>query len=92
MLTKSKFYLISMNMPVRINNIARMYSIIFFVFKSFTKILNELPKIAQSDIEGKQTIGAVNARNIVALKKLSSVGKKPETPAIATAQAFGFIN
>ena len=51
-----------------------------------------LPNNAQSEIEGKQIKGAVKARNIVAIKKFSSKGKKPATAVIATAQALGFIN
>ena len=71
---------------------ASKYSIIFLVFKSLTKILKELPNIAHKDIDGKQTNGAVVAKNIVALKKFSSSGKKPATAVIATVHAFGFIN
>ncbi len=92
MLYKSKYYFISTNTPVRINNNAKIYSIIFLVFKSLTKILSELPNIAHRDIDGKQTKGAVKAKNIVAFKKFSSCGKKPATAAMATVHAFGFIN
>ena len=43
-------------------------------------------------IDGKQTIAAVITKNIVAITKFSSVGKKPDATVIATVQAFGFIN
>ena len=72
MLDKSKYYFISMNTPVRINNKAKIYSIIFLVCKSPIKTLSELPNIAHKDIDGKQTKGAVKAKNIVAFKKFSS--------------------
>ena len=74
------------------SNKANIYSIIFLVFKLLTNILSVLPNNAQREIEGKQINGAVKARNIVALKKLSSKGKKPATAVIATVQALGFIN
>ena len=74
------------------SNKANIYSIIFFVFRLLINILNVLPNNAQSEIEGKQINGAVKARNIVALKKLSSNGKKPATAVIATVQALGFMN
>ena len=72
MLNKSKYYFKSIYTPVRINNNAKIYSIIFLVFKLPTKILSELPNIAHNEIEGKQTKGAVKAKNIVAFRKFSS--------------------
>ena len=71
---------------------AKIYSIIFLVLVLLTKILSEFPNNAHNDIDGMQTNGAVTARNIVATKKFSSVGKKPETAAIATVQALGLMN
>ena len=55
-------------------------------------ILKLIPKIAQMHMEGKQTIAAVMTRNIVAIMKFSSVGKKPDATVIATVHAFGLIN
>ena len=43
-------------------------------------------------IEGKQTMAAVTTKKIVATRKFSSVGKKPDATVIATVQAFGLMN
>ena len=43
-------------------------------------------------MDGKQTIAAVITKTIVAIRKFSSVGKKPEATVIATAHAFGLMN
>ena len=48
--------------------------------------------MAQIQIEGKQTTAAVIVKNIVAIAKFSSVGKKPDATVIATVHAFGLIN
>ena len=50
------------------------------------------PKRAHIHIDGKQTNGAVPATNIVAIVKLSSLGKKAVAAVSATTQALGLIN
>ena len=77
---------------VKTNIIAKIYSVIFLALVFLINILKLFPKIAQIHIEGKQTMAAVVTRNIVAIIKFSSVGKKPDATVIATVQAFGFIN
>ena len=88
---KIKDYFIKTTIAVKTNKIAKIYSVIFLALVFFIKILRLLPKIAQIHIDGKQTIAAVITKNIVAIIKFSSAGKKPEATVIATAQAFGFI-
>ena len=85
---KIKDYFNNTTIAVKTNKIAKIYSVIFLALVFFIKILRLLPKIAQIHIDGKQTIAAVITKNIVAIIKFSSVGKKPEATVIATAQAF----
>ena len=56
------------------------------------KILKLFPKIAQIQIDGKQTTAAVIVINIVAIKNFSTVGKKPDAAVIAIVHALGLIN
>ena len=56
------------------------------------KTLRLFPNIAKIHIDGKQTTAAVIVMNITAIKKFSSVGKKPEATVIAIVQALGLIN
>ena len=81
-----------MNKPVKTSNTARMYSIFFFVFCSFTNFLKPLPNKAQRLIVGKQIIAAVIVTNETPIIMFSSVGKNPEATVIAIDHAFGFIN
>tara|TARA_B100000427_G_scaffold296745_1_gene276670 strand:- start:9 stop:311 length:303 start_codon:yes stop_codon:yes gene_type:complete len=89
---KIKDYFIKTTNAVKTNNIAKIYSVIFLVLVFLINSLKLFPKIAQIHIEGKQTIAAVTTKNIVAITKFSSVGKKPDATVIATVQAFGLIN
>ena len=87
-----KDYFRSTTNAVKTNKIARIYSVIFLALVFFMKILKLFPNTAQIHIEGKQTTAAVIVKNIVANKKFSCVGKKPEATVIATVHAFGLIN
>ena len=64
---KIKDYLSNINKPVKTNTTASKYSIIFFVFLSFTNTLNPLPKSAQRLIVGKQIIAAVIVTNAITI-------------------------
>ena len=64
----------------------------FLTLGFFIIFLIEAPKAAQMHIEGKQTIAAVTTKKIVATRKFSSVGKKPDATVIATVQTFGLMN
>ena len=81
-----------MNIPVKINNTASRYSIIFFVFTLFTNFLNPLPNRAHKLHVGKLITAAVIVTNKTPIKICSSDGKKPEATVIAIDQALGFIN
>mgnify|MGYP001366883754 CR=1 FL=1 len=87
-----KDYFNNTTIAVKTNKIAKIYSVIFLALVFFIKILRLFPKIAQMHMDGKQTIAAVITKNIVAIRKFSSVGKKPEATVIATAHAFGLMN
>ena len=89
---KIKDYLIRINIPVKTNNIARKYSVNFFVFSLLINVLNPLPKRAHKLIEGKHINAAVTVTNATPIKIFSSVGKKPDATAIAIDHAFGFMN
>jgi hypothetical protein len=89
---KIKDYFIKTTIAVKTNKIAKIYSVIFLALVFLINNLKLFPKIAQMHMEGKQTIAAVMTRNIVAIMKFSSVGKKPDATVIATVQAFGLIN
>jgi hypothetical protein len=89
---KIKDYLSKINNPVKSNNKARRYSIIFLVFTSFTNFLIPLPNKAHKLIVGKQITAAVIVTNNTPTKIFSSVGKKPEATVTAIDQAFGLIN
>ena len=89
---KIKDYLIKINKPVKTNNSASRYSIIFFVFSLFIYFLNPLPNSAHKAHVGKLIIAAVIVTNITPKKIFSSVGKKPEATVTAIDHALGFIN
>ena len=65
---------------------------IFLIFVFFIINLIEEPKITHIQIEGMQTNGAVPATNIVAMIKLSPLGKKAVAAVKATTHALGLIN
>ena len=77
---------------VIINNNANKYSIIFLILWFFIIVFIEAPNIAHRHIEGRQTKGAVTTTKVVAIKKLSSFGKKAVAAVKATTQALGLIN
>ena len=77
---------------VATNNKANKYSIFFLIFVFLIINLIEEPKSAHTQIEGKQTKGAVPATNKVAIKKFSSLGKNAVAAVNATTHALGFIN
>ena len=81
-----------MNKPVKTSNTASKYSIIFFVFCSFTNFLNPLPNKAQRLIVGKHITAPVIVTNNMPITIFSSVGKKPEATVTAIDQAFGLTN
>tara|TARA_B110000211_G_C13615286_1_gene350729 strand:- start:33 stop:338 length:306 start_codon:yes stop_codon:yes gene_type:complete len=89
---KIKDYLIKINNPVKINNIASKYSIIFFVFSLFTNFLKPLPNRAHKLHVGKLIVAAVIVTNATPIKIFSFVGKKPDATVTAIDQALGFIN
>ena len=89
---KIKDYFNNTTNAVKTNKIAKIYSVIFLAKVFLIKILKLLPKMAQIQIEGKQTNAAVITKNIVAIIKFSSEGKNPDATVIATVQAFGLIN
>ena len=74
------------------NNTANKYSIIFLIFAFFIINLIDDPKIAQIQIAGIQTNGAVPATNNVAITKFSSLGKNAVAAVNATTHALGLIN
>ena len=86
------YYSITIITAVATNNKANKYSIIFLIFVFLSINLNEEPKRAHKQIEGKQTNGAVPATNIVAIIKFSSLGKKAVAAVNATTHALGLIN
>ena len=77
---------------VTTNNTANKYSTIFLILIFLITALIEEPKRAHKQIEGKHTKGAVIATKEVAIRKFSSLGKKPVAAVKATTQAFGLIN
>tara|TARA_B110000444_G_C18755711_1_gene555022 strand:- start:120 stop:425 length:306 start_codon:yes stop_codon:yes gene_type:complete len=89
---KIKDYLNKINNPVKTNNTASRYSIIFFVFSLFMNFLNPLPNNAHKLHVGKLIIAAVIVTNMTPIKIFSSDGKNPEATVTAIDQAFGFIN
>ena len=68
---KIKDYLIKINNPVKSNNNARKYSIIFFIFSFFTNDLSPLPNSAHKLIDGKHIIAAVIVTNATPMKIFS---------------------
>ena len=72
---KIKDYFNNTTNAVKTNKNAKIYSVIFLALVFLIKILKLFPKIAQIQIEGKQTTAAVITKNIVAIIKFSSAGK-----------------
>ena len=86
------FHLIRIKIPVKNNNIANKYSIIFFTFISDINLRNPLPNRAHKLIVGKHIIAPVTVTNITPTNIFSSVGKNPDATVTAIDQAFGLIN
>ena len=89
---KIKDYLSKINKPVKTNNIASKYSIVFFTLIFVTNFLKPLPNKAQTHIDGKHIIAAVTVTNVTPMKIFSSLGKNPEATVTAIDHAFGLIN
>ena len=79
-------------MAVITNNIASIYSIIFFVLLLLMNNLRLFPKIAQIQIEGKQTTAAVIVRKKSGNIEIFFSRKKADTTVKAIVQAFGLMN
>ena len=56
---KIKDYLSKINKPVKTNNIASKYSIVFLILKFVINFLKPLPNKAQTHIDGKHITAAV---------------------------------
>tara|TARA_Y100000748_G_scaffold284406_1_gene266157 strand:+ start:634 stop:939 length:306 start_codon:yes stop_codon:yes gene_type:complete len=89
---KIKDYLSKINKPVKTNNIASKYSIVFLILKFVINFLKPLPNNAQTHIDGKHITAAVIVTKATPINIFSSVGKNPEATVTAIDQAFGLIN
>ena len=72
--------------------IFHLFLLTILIFGFLIINLIEDPKIAQIQIAGMQTNGAVPATNIVAIAKFSWFGKNAVAAVNATTHALGFIN